>query len=70
MPKKYKYECRPCPSRVRSRCIQEAQLSPGVKRIIERAFEYRSDTQDTYDLLHRNCLLEQRDQMVIGRQEA
>jgi pSer/pThr/pTyr-binding forkhead associated (FHA) protein len=70
MSKKYKYECRPCPPRVRSRCIQEAQLSPGVKRIIERAFEYRSDTQDTYDLLHRNCLLELRDQMVIGRQEA
>ncbi len=70
MSQKYKYECRPCPSHIRRRCIQEAQMSPGVKRIIERAFESHTDTQATWDLLHRNCLLELRDRMVVGQEEA
>jgi pSer/pThr/pTyr-binding forkhead associated (FHA) protein len=70
MAKQYKYQCRPCPSHIRRRCIEEAHMSPGVKRIIERAFESHTDTQATWDLLQPNCLLVQRDQMVIGRQEA
>jgi pSer/pThr/pTyr-binding forkhead associated (FHA) protein len=70
MAQQYKYMCRPCQPRVRRACIEQAHLSPGVKRIIERAFESHTDTQATWDLLHRNCLLEERDEMVIGRDEA
>jgi pSer/pThr/pTyr-binding forkhead associated (FHA) protein len=62
---KYKYNCRDCIPRVRTMCIQEAQVSPGAKRIIERAFESHTDTEATWDLLHKNCLLENRDQMII-----
>ncbi|MBN1933979.1 MAG: FHA domain-containing protein [Anaerolineae bacterium] len=55
--KKYKYECRPCPSHIRAQCIREATLSPAIKRIITRAFDSRTDTEDTWDVLQRNCLL-------------
>jgi pSer/pThr/pTyr-binding forkhead associated (FHA) protein len=47
-------------------CIQEAQISPGAKRIIERAFESHTDTEATWDLLQVNCLLVQREELIIG----
>ncbi len=67
MDKKYQYECRPCPPSTRSECIQQSRMSPGVKRMIERAFISHTDTQATWDLLHRNCLLELRDQAIAAR---
>jgi len=65
MARHYKYNCRACIPRVRSMCIQEAQISPGSKLLIERAFESHTDTEATWDLLQANCLLVQRDQAVI-----
>ena len=61
MAKKYKYECRPCPPNTRHECILQSRMSPGVKRMIERAFTSQTDTEATWELLHRNCLLELRD---------
>lgn len=58
---KYKYECRPCPPHIRAQCIQEAGLSPASKRIIAQAFLSKTDTQDTWDFLQRNCLLVRRE---------
>lgn len=69
MAKQYKYQCRPCPPDIRCSCIEQAQMSQGVKRIIQRAFESHTDTQATWDLLQRTCLLVQRDEMIAGRQE-
>jgi pSer/pThr/pTyr-binding forkhead associated (FHA) protein len=66
MAKRYKYNCRECIPRVRNMCIEEAHISPGAKRIIERAFESHTDTEATWDLLQASCLLVQRDEMVIG----
>jgi hypothetical protein len=60
---KYKYECRPCPPHIRIQCIQEASISPASKRIIAQAFLSRTDTQDTWGLLQRNCLLVRREQI-------
>ena len=65
MAKHYKFKCRECIPRVRSRCIQEAQISPGAKRIIERAFESHTDTEATWDLLQVNCLLVQREDLAV-----
>ena len=70
MPKEYKYKCRPCPPHIRRECIQAARISPGVKRIIERAFASHTDTQGTWDLLQRNCLLLLRDQRTTDREES
>ena len=70
MPKEYKYHCRPCPPHIRRQCIQEARISPGIKRIIERAFESHTDTQETWDALQRNCLLVRRDKLLAGRSES
>jgi pSer/pThr/pTyr-binding forkhead associated (FHA) protein len=70
MPKEYKYKCRPCPPHIRRECIQAARISPGVKRIIERAFASHTDTQGTWDLLQRNCLLVLRDQKTSDREES
>ncbi len=66
MAKHYKFKCRECIPRVRSMCIQEAQISPGAKRIIERAFESHTDTEATWDLLQVNCLLVRREELIIG----
>jgi pSer/pThr/pTyr-binding forkhead associated (FHA) protein len=65
MAKRYKYKCRECIPRVRNMCIGEAQISPGAKRIIERAFESHTDTEATWDLLQSTCMLIRRDEMVI-----
>lgn len=64
MASSYKYHCRECPPPIRRRCIQEARISPGIKRIIERSFENRTDTQNTWDFLQPNCLLFQREDLV------
>jgi hypothetical protein len=70
MPQEYKYKCRECVPDVRHECIEQAHISPGVKRIIERAFDSHTDTKATWDLLQRNCLLVKRDEMVLGLSEA
>ena len=70
MAKEYKYKCRECPPHIRKRCIEGAQISPGIRRIIDHAFGSHTDTQDTWDLLQRTCLLVERDQMIIGLEEA
>lgn len=69
MAQKWKYKCRECPPPFRRRCIEEAQISPGIRRIIIRAFESHTDTQDTWDLLQRNCLLLLREQILAGWEE-
>jgi pSer/pThr/pTyr-binding forkhead associated (FHA) protein len=69
MAKEYKYKCRECVPRVRRDCIEQAHISPGVKRIIERAFDSHTDTQATWDLLQRNCLLVQYDEMAARPHE-
>ncbi len=55
--KRYTYQCRLCPPHIRARCIREANLSPAVKLIIARAFDSKTDTEDTWDTLQRDCLL-------------
>lgn len=63
--KKFKYECRPCPPHIRAQCIREASLSPAVKRIIAQAFDSRTDTEDTWDMLQSNCFLMRMDQVPV-----
>lgn len=63
--KKFKYECRPCPPHIRAQCIREASLSPAVKRIIAQAFDSRTDTEATWDMLQSNCLLVRMDQVPV-----
>jgi pSer/pThr/pTyr-binding forkhead associated (FHA) protein len=54
------YHCRICAPHVRSECIRRAPLTPGEKRIIERAFETHQDTRSTWAVLQSYCLLRQR----------
>jgi pSer/pThr/pTyr-binding forkhead associated (FHA) protein len=61
----YKYHCRPCPPKVRERCIQECNQAPSVKLMMLRAFEVGRDTQEMWDRLHMNCLLELQDQQQV-----
>ena len=58
--------CRDCPEEIRERCIQESDTSPSVKRMMRRAFDAGTDTQQTWGLLQMNCLLLQEDQKVRG----
>lgn len=63
--KKFKYECRPCPPHIRAQCIREANLSPAVKLIIARAFDSKTDTEDTWSALQPNCLLVRLEQVPV-----
>jgi pSer/pThr/pTyr-binding forkhead associated (FHA) protein len=55
----YKYNCRDCP--VRQQCIDDKPMSPSIKMIITRAFEQRTDTDETWAALQGDCLLLRRE---------
>ncbi len=57
MAKSYKYQCRPCPPSTRDQCIEQTELSPGIRRIVRQAFLSQTDTEDTWDSLQPTCLL-------------
>ena len=50
-----KYNCRQCPKATRDRCI--AQIPSSVlKKMVERAFEARTDTEAMWKILQADCL--------------
>ena len=57
----FKYSCRKCP--IRNRCIDESASSPGAKIMVRKAFEARTDTLATWNLLQKSCLLLQAEEM-------
>ena len=67
MAKEYRYQCRECPPDTRRECIQQAHISPGIKRIIIQAFESSTDTQNTWDFLQPTCLLVRREEARRAR---
>jgi pSer/pThr/pTyr-binding forkhead associated (FHA) protein len=53
--KTYKYNCRDC--QIRQECIDDKNLSPGLRMTIEQRFKNRTDTFETWDVLQQDCLL-------------
>ena len=51
----YKYSCRKCP--IRNRCIRDSDYSSTIKKMLQSAFEEKTDTLRIWGLLQENCLL-------------
>ena len=49
--------CRDCSEEIRERCIQASDTSPSVKRMMRRAFEAGTDTEQMWGLLQMSCPL-------------
>ncbi len=50
-----KYNCRKC--HLRQHCITKSKNAPSVKLMVQEAFEAKTDTLATWNLLQKNCLL-------------
>ncbi|MBN1888855.1 MAG: FHA domain-containing protein [Thermoflexales bacterium] len=64
---RYKYNCRDCP--IRQQCLDDKPMSPSIKMIIARAFEQRTDTDETWAALQGDCLLLRREREQAAPQK-